>query len=215
MKMPKEWTDTLGVGAKVFVLDSGFRKPSPFVVKEARNFSTLNMQSLSEHGHHMCEIIAGQDPLNIGHAPYCDLYVAKVWDAKPAVWDRYEAALDWAIHEKADVVSMSFAMLNISQGMLDRFKILEQQGAICCAAYSGFGWPHGCPEVIACGRIGRNQGKGDVNVGDIIIPSPQGRFTARSGTSVATACVAGIAACAKAFEPSMTRLAFLVHLATF
>jgi hypothetical protein len=214
MNTMDSWLSNLGAKAKVIILDSGLLnhcKAKPIAV---RNFTTSTMNYFAQHGNDMADIIASRDPDNYGVAPYCELMVAKVWDSKAPQWSRYEAALDWAIQAKVDVVSMSFGVSDLSDGFRSRLKTLNSMGAICIAAYSALSAMLKDPSILICGRLSPQHPAKALTVGDTIIRRVNGTWRSVAGTSVSTATLAGVAACAKAENPDMTKDKFVAALAS-
>lgn len=211
MKLPTEWMETLGAGAKVMILDAGIVTPPPSVQVQVRNFTDEPIEYNAQHGTDMAAIIASRDPLAIGVSPYCDLYFAKVM-AKTVDWRAFECALQWAIDLRIDVLSMSFASQTVSRGFRDLIAELDARGVICCAADNSKTWAIYDPHVVSVGALGRTSSATVRTNGSITLRSPDGQMRPLHGTSVATAIMAGVAACAKSHEPRLLRPGFVTNL---
>ncbi|KON88004.1 hypothetical protein AF332_15010 [Sporosarcina globispora] len=110
-----------GKGVKVAVLDTGIDPNHPdfkdsnnqYIVKEAKNFTT-DPDWVDHHGHgtHVASTIAGSGAAsggkNKGVAPGAELLVGKVLNNEGSGPESgIIAAMEWAVQEKADIVSMS------------------------------------------------------------------------------------------------------------
>ena len=198
--------ETLGRGVRVVMLDSAYR-PTPHVYpKEIRRFIKGGE---SWHASKVAQIIASMDPSQIGIAPASELYVGEVAGNLTAGWGSMCDALDWAISLRADVVTMSFACTESQQKADARLEALDASGCLCLASYNSLlHWPHRLSSVISVGLEShqvtcdvRSRGESNVTV--------DGQREVFRGTSAACALMAGMAACAKAKDPSINRQAFL------
>lgn len=211
MILPQDWMMTMGQGAKVMILDSGFINAQDYlVVTEARNFSKNKMNWDARHGDVIAHLIGSRDPLCLGIAPRCELYIAKVWDGEcMADWSGYEKALDWAIFENVDVVNMSFAAFDISAKMKEQLEMLDGWGTILVAAHAGPRWPAVCPHVVPVGPMRHDLPPGVLRVSRPFQNGEWGHLEPITAASYATAIVSGVAACAKSFNPGITRPSFV------
>lgn len=209
--------NSLGRGASVMVIDTGFDAATPFVFpQEIKSFThDPTTGSHDGHGNMVSSIIASQDPLKAGIAPAATLYVAKALSSHQH-WGYLNRALDWALELQVDVVNMSFSIDRTDPGLEERLARLDASGAICVASHHpGRPWPHLLPYVVSAGLT-------DVPGVDMIAGDSQGMHvrdrTGRpfTGTSVSCAVVSGIAACAKAwarnFAHPMDRSMFVEQL---
>ncbi|KUJ11640.1 uncharacterized protein LY89DRAFT_228881 [Mollisia scopiformis] len=160
--------------------------------------------SADSHGTQMAKLITSIDPC-------CELYIAKVGDSKTditvgAVTD----ALNWAISEKVDVISMSFALDKPYKGLSEAVRTAGFNGIfmVCSTADEGGNkpncWPAQCPETVgiaACDEMGvlthysNTEAQFYFQGERIVYDSVQGSDTREeiSGSSVATAIAAGVA----------------------
>lgn len=220
MKMttpPREWLDTMGAGVKVAVLDTGL---SPTVRANIVHRESLTVRSIEEdpiHGTEMVRIIASNDPEDIGMAPMCEVYYWKVLDKSLSPWHRFARALDLALENGCQVVNMSFASHDQDPEMEAALKRLDAAGALLLAPWSDqYAFPHGYDSVIACGAIGMFAGAKRkpvlLTVNEVIRRGLGTKSRPLRGNSVSTAVMSGIAACAKAFNPGITREEFTAEL---
>ena len=216
---PPEWISTQGVGARVMLLDTGLLPNCKAEVIEAHSFCLQPLEHDAEHGTVMADIVAGKDPLDPGMAPLSKLYVAKVIDREDRrdFWERGNAALDWALEVKPDVLNMSFCCENGNAGFEDRLKRLADGGCLIFAAYSDLLWfPHSYQTCIPVGSIGpllkEHGSRRMLTSGHVLRRALEGRQRLYKGNSVATAVMSGIGACAKGFWPEMTPKEFTRRL---
>ena len=204
-KLPSNWMDTMGVGAKVMVIDTGFN-PDPNVVAVAtRTFIGGGTGDIAGmHGTMMARIVAGRDPTDAGFAPRCTLWLAKAVGLTPGL-SGIQSALQWALDEAVDVVSMSFVYSGDFPKIHALLTKLDARGSILLAAHNlDKKYPHSYPEVISVAQSGL-KGQGNIRtLGEF----PRARGKTIRGSSVSTAVMAGIAACAKSYDPKITRASF-------
>jgi len=202
---------TLGRRAKILVIDSGFNPTAHVYPAKVKSFlpGSGGDDSIG-HGTQVCRAIACQDPCNLGIAPAVDLYMAKIVVFNTGDAGALPHALEWGCQLAVDVVCMAFAMEKGDKKSCDLLDHMETSGVICVAAHSvRLPWPHREAAVVSAGRIG-HQGDFDVGAPDRLLHMGERPL---SGTSASCAIVAGIAACAKAFDRSMGRQAFVNALA--
>lgn len=200
--------ETLGRGARVLILDTGFDPATPWVFPaEVRSFG---YPGPPRHGSAIASIIACQSPACLGIAPACELFIASVVSSRR--WDHHLAALRWAFDLRPHVINMSFAFSGVlepafAMGLGD----LERTGTIMCAAYHPhLPQPHTHPAVVPVS--GASPG-GRLRTGrDECTLHPCHAGTPFRGVSAATAVASGIAACAKAYDPSLTKDSWLARL---
>ena len=164
------------------------------------------------HGNNVARLIACTDPARVGVAPGCALYVAEVVGNLKLGWQSMCDALRWALDLGADVVNMSFACPESYPDCDALLEMLDSSGCICVAAYNPLlHWPHVLPAVVSAG-IDSQEGSVDLCAAGEPPAAASGPGRAFCGTSAAAARIAGIAACAKAYRHSITRLEFLETL---
>ena len=124
LRIPQLWAKakTKGERIKVAVLDTGVyaehaalsNKVSEFVLVDplGRTIETNQPFDGGSHGTHVCgTLVGGTDPdgVAIGGAPNAELIVAAVL-AGDATLSTIVAGIEWAVRQRADVISMSFGM---------------------------------------------------------------------------------------------------------
>jgi len=107
------WPITKGAGARVAMIDTGidFNNPDIGHVIASKSFvAGVSVQDTDGHGTHTSGTVAAQDN-NIGVvgvAPGADLLIAQVFDSSGNAYDSdIAAAIDWAVSNGANVISMS------------------------------------------------------------------------------------------------------------
>src|SRR5262245_36860654 len=208
--VPDAWKTTKGKGAKVAVLDTGIDSAHPEFagrIKEMKNFTTsrAGVEDLNGHGSHTAGIIAaGENGFGVvGVAPEADLYIAKVLgDSGSGSLTWITQAIDWAIEQEVDVISMSLAAGPNANDSSVRaaIKRATDKGIIVVAAAGNGGvteYPGKFPEVICVGAIDNQKrlasfsGRGP----EVAVVAPgvnvrstysAGRYATLSGTSMAT-----------------------------
>lgn len=205
MHVPDEWLATMGIDVGVLVMDSGLN-PSPYLRPLAvRSFTDDGIVDHANHGTYIARIIANNDPVEIGMAPHCDLYVAKVL-GRTYNWRSLIKALEWAIELEVQVVNMSFSYPHSNPDVAKLLQILDDRGTICVAAAAiGLPYPHSYPYVLSASPLDMIGG-GDVQtVGEYHPAFPARQPRPFRGSSVAAAYCSGIAACIKSHNPKVTR----------
>ncbi len=201
--MTPTWLDSLGLGARVVVVDSGWdHRLRSLQPAGEQNFTPHPMTKDSGHGQLVAELIQDTAPLSL-------IYVAKAWSPRHTNWKPYEQALDWAIALKADVVNLSFACDELSDHAKKQIAHLDQEGAICVASYSGSRLPGAMPCVVAVGSRTGKLPAGVLRVDEACRTLSCGRLDASATPSYATATVSGAAACVKAWDSKVKRVGFL------
>lgn len=208
---PARWLDTLGGRAKVFLLDDGLRPEPDVEVVRYVDFCPGGRGD-GRHGTVMARVIASSDPLDTGIAPKCTLYAGRVIGHRRA-WEPLLDALRWAESYDADVVSMSFACGDTDPRVAEQLARMAARGCLCFAAYNvDLPYPHSLPGVISVAAIGRPHRAAVATVGRAKRRVSEGSGRDHSGSSVATATMAGVAACAKSSDRSLNRRGFLCTL---
>lgn len=213
--LPVEWMATMGNGVRTVVIDTGFDPATPWVFPhEVRSF-LLDGQlgDPTDHGSQVASIIAGHSPTHMGMAPACDLYIARAVDSNRH-WDPLRDAMQWALQLKAQVVNMSFAFEETDREFFDLIWQLAKTGCIIVAAHApSRPWPHRHPAVISVAADDLVEHAAIAAPGMTSPPLKMRSGKLFRGSSVASAIVAGIAACAKAADHTLTRQQFITGLA--
>jgi hypothetical protein len=209
---PAEWMESMGVGVRVAILDTCFA-PNPHVhFSSLRSFGPQTHTAMpSSHGSLMARIIGSRDPLCVGISPRCDLHLVAC--VNPGGLASIEKGLEYACSIEADVISMSFAYAGDSSIIRNLLIQSDARGAICVAAWHPDKLqPHSYPFVISVAPEGL-KGCGDIRTTSSVQRRPEeGSGRPHVGSSISTAVLAGIAACAKASHPGMNRDSLLTAL---
>jgi subtilisin family serine protease len=227
VRVAAAWQVTKGKGVKVAILDTGVDANHPELkgrVTLAKDFtgSPTGAADVQGHGTHCAGIVgmAENGAGYVGVAPEVEIISGKVLDDNGSgdfAW--LKAGIDWAVEQKADVISMSLGSGPTSTPPDQFFPDLRASikkavdaGIIVVAAAgnegpspSTTGYPGKYPEVItvASSDVNRNvspfSSRGpEVDVAapgdDITSCLPGGLYATWDGTSMATPCVAGVAA---------------------
>lgn len=164
-----------GKGIKIAILDTGCDKNHPDLkdrIIEGKNFTNDDNGNLdifndyNGHGTHVAGTIAASknDKGVIGVAPEADLLILKVFGAKGDVEPNWITdALDYAIEQKVNIISMSFGSKEPDKSMHQAIKRAVEKGilVVCAAGNDGdknpmseeFRYPGAFNEVISVGAI--------------------------------------------------------------
>jgi subtilisin family serine protease len=217
--IPRTWKATRGQNVTVAVLDTGIDSDHADLagsVAEVRDFTASRGGARDGHGHgtHVAGIIAARQNEHgvVGVAPQCRLLIAKVLDDNGSGTSAAIAAgIDWACHEGADILSLSFGSPQPDQAMLAALdRAVEQRRYVICAAGNegrdqSIHYPARWPLAVAVGAVDRTgrlasfSSRG--NELDICAPGESvlstwknGGYARLSGTSMAAPFVSGVVA---------------------
>lgn len=218
--VPDAWQTTKGAGAVVAVLDTGIdhgHRDLKNQIQASKNFTSSRSgdNDVNGHGSHCAGVVAAEENAvgMVGVAPQAKLLSGKVLGDNGAGASTWIAAgIDWAVAQKADVISMSLGASSPDNIIGAAVKRAQAAGVIVVAAAgnagpreNSAGWPgsfEGVVCVAACDKskaIASFSSRGrsvvvaapGVNVRSCY---PGDRFATMSGTSMATPYVAGCAA---------------------
>ncbi|MGB0931784.1 MAG: S8 family serine peptidase, partial [Chitinophagales bacterium] len=209
------WEETKGSGIKVALLDSGIcLTHSDLSFEKVKDFTTDNgdANDTDGHGTHCAGIVCAKKTEKVvGLAPDCKLYVAKIAESDFDVTnDRVEAALKWAIkEEEVDIVMMSFSLRRRNED-IEKLLVDAKERVIFVGATSKFLYPSSYTGCIGVADIDKNQSPSpnfdrykavDIAAPGIGIHSTfkDAGYKTDSGSSMATAYVAGVLALLKSY----------------
>ncbi|KAA0096008.1 serine protease [Mycolicibacterium sp. P1-18] len=243
MEVPALWAEGLtGKGVRVAHLDTGVDATHPALRTAVVEFAEFDRagrarpgaepydsDAVDGHGTHTAATIAGRPVRgrHIGVAPAASLYSAMVIEGGDIV-ARVLGGMDWAVGEKARVLSMSLGIRGIVTSFLDIVDVLRSNGVLPVVAVGNEGpgtsrSPGNYPSALSVGAhddrfavaefsssqrfVRRSQPlvPDVVSPGvDVVSAAPQGRYQSLSGTSMATPHVAGLAALLIEAQPDVT-----------
>lgn len=209
------WKKTKGKGIKIAVLDTGADLDHPDLkdnIVKAVDFtgSEHGADDRNGHGSHVAGIIAAVDNDHgmIGVAPEADLYIAKVLDDRG--YGNVKAmlqAIEWAIQEEVDIISMSLGMCTRPPRKL--YKLIKEatgKGVIVVAATGNENgdicYPAAYDDVISVSAVNKELKRARFSnyglMNDIAAPGvditscyKDGGYAKLSGTSMATPMISG------------------------
>ncbi|OXM87398.1 S8 family serine peptidase [Paenibacillus rigui] len=213
-----------GKGVKIALFDTGISLSSDeLTVKEGVSFveEDPSYDDLNGHGTHAAGIIAAaKNGKGVeGIAPDADLYSVKVLDNQGG--GRYSSviqALEWAIEQHMDIVSMSFVGEQYSAALEEAVNKAYDHGILLIAAAGNDGeatprYPARFSSVLSVGAVDEQNQHAAFSNGGVEVVAPGvniqsvglgNQYTVLSGTSVAAPHVTGIAALIKSEMPGMS-----------
>ena len=221
LNIPSLWRHTKGRNINVAVLDSGVDFMHPDLednIAAYENFtnSPAGPADLEGHGTHVAGIIAARQNHQgiVGVAPEAKLLIAKVLDDNGAgTTNSVVDGIEWAVKNKADIISISFASQYAITRIHDAVKAAIDAGVFVIAAagndsFKHVDYPAAHDECIAVGAIDRQRRLStyssytpdeiEVDIvapgDDILSTHPTRKYARMSGTSMATPFVAGVVA---------------------
>ncbi|MGV9312229.1 S8 family peptidase [Streptomyces sp. NPDC003691] len=240
---PKAWSRSYdGTGVKIAVIDTGIDKRHPDLagrVVAERNFTgDADAGDRNGHGTHIASTAAGTGAASGGThkgvAPGATLLNGKVLDAQgSSSFSKIMEAIDWAVAQGADVVSLSFGSadspgIDPMEALVNKYT--TEKGVLFAIAAgnngpgpSTIGSPGTAAEALTVGAVDNDnviagfssrgpRGEGGNIKPDVTAPgvavtaaaAGTGGYTDMSGTSMATPHAAGAAAILKQRHPDWT-----------
>ncbi|MFD0713147.1 S8 family peptidase [Paenibacillus sp. GCM10027626] len=228
VKAPQAWSITTGHRIKIGVIDTGvdFNHPD-LKYSLARGINLLNRNALPHddngHGTHIAGTIAAANQPRgmIGIAPRAILYPVKAFDHDGSAFvSDIILGIEWCIHNRMDIINMSFGMKTRSKALLNAVNYAYNAGIIIVASSGNDGsrksidYPARYPQTISVGatnrlrRIAPFSNRGAYI--DIYAPGDKihsawlkGKYHEMSGTSMATSHVSGAIALLLARKPGL------------
>ncbi|MFS0639134.1 S8 family peptidase [Mesobacillus foraminis] len=235
IQAPEIWSETKGQGITVAILDTGCDTDHPDLkdrIIGGRNFTQDDggkseiYEDYNGHGTHVAGTIAAS--LNntgvAGVAPEANLLILKVLGKNGSgQYDWIIKAIDYAISQKVDIISMSLGGPEDVKELHDIIKKAVNQNilVVCAAGNEGdgedstdeLGYPGCYNEVISVGAIDLERQSSEFtnsnNQVDLVAPGEKitstylnGTYASLSGTSMATPHVSGALALLKVLSNS-------------
>lgn len=163
VKAPEAWYTTRGEGSRVAVLDTGIDESHPALqsrIESVADFSGRTKDGADQvgHGTHVSGTIAGDGTCLYGVAPDAKILSGKVCDERGCSSTAVVKGIDWAIGEKASVISMSLGGPIATPLQLKATERAEAAGVVVVAASGNDGvkrisYPANYPNVISVGAV--------------------------------------------------------------
>lgn len=206
-----------GKKVKVAVLDTGVASHPDLQVDGGATFveGTSDYTDDNGHGTHVTGTIAALDNREgvVGAAPDASIYAVKVLDKDgQGTYSQVIQGIEWAIENKADIISMSFGGKTESQALHQAIQAATERGILVIAAAGNEGlgadtvlYPARYPEVISVGAVDQAYKRAAFSSTgprvdlmapgvDILSTTANGSYGVLSGTSMAAPHVTGAAA---------------------
>ncbi|MBO5007786.1 MAG: S8 family peptidase [Clostridia bacterium] len=219
---PLEWSETMGEGVKVGIIDTGVDSDHIELknrIKDCADFtggSSDNYEDENGHGTHIAGIVAAErNGVGIvGVAPKAQLYIAKAFGADgKTTYPAIEKSVRWLEDKKVDVINMSFSSMYTSAKYRSLIWEAHSRGIsiVCAAGNEGelgdntIGYPADFPETVAVSAVDINKNIADFSSRgkaaeicaagiDIYSTYLNGGYATLSGTSMACPIITGAVA---------------------
>jgi thermitase len=208
---------------KVAIIDTGIDSTHPDLSKKlVGQYDFAYGDSVAQdtsgqfngHGTHVSGIVAAQTDNGGGVAgtcPNCQILMAKYWDAaNRGTISKVVQSINWAVMRRANVINMSFGNGTYSNSLERSVNLAWDRGIVLVAAAGNAGtdgpelYPAAYAKVIAVAATNKDDSRRSTsNAGDwvdvaapgteIYSTVPTGSYGYKSGTSVATPYVSGLA----------------------
>ena len=223
------WGVTTGKGVTVAVIDTGVKAnhedlPNLRRVEVVSGEEALGLEDASGHGTHVAGIIGaamGNSVGGAGIAPGATILSLRVVNAKGYIYDSYLiAALRTAVRENAQIVNISIGGTAYNALFQKAINEATEAGVTIVAAMGNDGtnclnYPAGYNNVIGVVSVDRTGSRASGSAygtwADVAAPGAgiysttyTGRYDSKSGTSMASPVVAGVAALYKSLYPEAT-----------
>lgn len=204
-KIPEKWKATFGANSKIGICDAGFDVNNYYIknnICQYKNFGETNI----EHGTHVMGIMClnSSNPTFVkGMACDSKYFLASAKIGGDDSINSIYSALCWLKNFNLDVLNLSFTYYLESSEIKDILYEMYKNGTIIVAAYSNdYFFPHGYNFVISAGD-------------EIIAPNnffssvENNNFKSLKGTSMQSALISSIVACAKSFDKKINKKMFI------
>ncbi|MDQ8734836.1 S8 family serine peptidase [Paenibacillus sp. LHD-38] len=202
-----------GSGVKIAVLDTGITESNQLGVSGGASFvdGVTDYTDDNGHGTYIASLISGNSTEVQGAATGAQLYALKVLDGQAVgSYSDVIEAIEWSVDNKMDIASMSFGADVYSTALADTMAYAYDNGVLLVAAAGNesenlIDYPARFHSVIAVGSVDQNHIRAPFsNIGnelelmatgvEVSGLDSNGATVTKSGTSVSTATVAGVAA---------------------
>lgn len=217
---PQAWNTTRGAGTEIAVVDTGIDDDHPDLRgKLSGQYDFVNDDGEAEedffgggHGTHVSGIAAANTDNGAGIAgacPGCGLINAKIAGFEGSYDSELAEGITWAVDNGAEVVNVSLEGTETSAVLRKATEYAWNNGAIVVAAAGNQGtntvtYPAGYPNVVGVAATNKNERRASFSnsgkhvdvaaTGDNIVSTvPNGGYEAKSGTSMSSPLVAGVA----------------------
>ena len=227
-------TGVTGNGIKVCIVDTGVDDSHPSLNPLIAQYDYVNNDGDATddegHGTHVAGIVASRDSVYKGVAPDASLMAVKVLDSTGSGFmSTVIVGIDWCVVNGADVINLSLgggAFTNTCDSDPSAIAVNNAvtQGVVVVAASGNNGYinaisaPACASQAITVGAVDNGDGRTSfsnegpqldvvapgVNISSLNAPIDGGGFTSKTGTSMATPHVAGLAALLLETDPSLS-----------
>lgn len=207
--IPQQWMSTKGRNVNIGICDTGFDLNNIDLKEHITQYKDFG-NSNTKHGTHVLGIMCLNSSSNIaikGMASLSKYYLASSLigqtEHQRASLQTVKKALQWLSTCNLDVLNLSFTYLNNNKQIFQILKQMNDNGTIIVSAYAQqYNFPHSYDFVISAGQ--------DIICDDSYFSSlPNNQIGSLRGTSMQTAFISSVVACAKSFDKKIDKSTFL------